>query len=142
MAEGGYDPCECVCSHEGAMRRLISMLRDSQQSCSDSQCDLELPHPTSDNDGYITFSLLMITVGWIVLAIILYLTRPSMMQGREDKKQRPSNQPALGWADTAEGPWTLECRGSMWKLNLGDRHWNWAVLARSAEVLGPTTALF
>ncbi|KAG8516512.1 Small integral membrane protein 14 [Galemys pyrenaicus] len=25
MAEGGFDPCECVCSHEHAMRRLINL---------------------------------------------------------------------------------------------------------------------
>lgn len=23
-----FDPCECICSHEGAMRRLISLVRD------------------------------------------------------------------------------------------------------------------
>ncbi|PNI83234.1 SMIM14 isoform 4 [Pan troglodytes] len=28
MAEGGFDPCECVCSHEHAMRRLINLYRD------------------------------------------------------------------------------------------------------------------
>ena len=22
-----FDPCECICSHEGAMRRLISLVR-------------------------------------------------------------------------------------------------------------------
>lgn len=26
MAEGGFDPCECIYSHEGAMRRLINMV--------------------------------------------------------------------------------------------------------------------
>ncbi|MBN3281958.1 SIM14 protein, partial [Polyodon spathula] len=26
MAEGGFDPCECICSHEHAMRRLINLL--------------------------------------------------------------------------------------------------------------------
>ena len=23
---GDFDPCECICSHEGAMRRLISLV--------------------------------------------------------------------------------------------------------------------
>lgn len=27
MAEGGFDPCECVCSHEYAMRRLLNLVR-------------------------------------------------------------------------------------------------------------------
>ena len=26
MAEGGYDPCECICGHEHAMRRLLSFV--------------------------------------------------------------------------------------------------------------------
>lgn len=26
MAEGGFDPCECVCTHEYAMRRLINLV--------------------------------------------------------------------------------------------------------------------
>ena len=34
MAEGGFDPCECICSHEGAMRRLISMVSGLSLSCS------------------------------------------------------------------------------------------------------------
>uniref|UniRef100_A0A672KCL6 Small integral membrane protein 14 n=1 Tax=Sinocyclocheilus grahami TaxID=75366 RepID=A0A672KCL6_SINGR len=29
MAEGGFDPCECICSHEHAMRRLISLVSSS-----------------------------------------------------------------------------------------------------------------
>ncbi|XP_017599804.1 small integral membrane protein 14 isoform X1 [Corvus cornix cornix] len=28
MAEGGFDPCECICSHEHAMRRLINLCQD------------------------------------------------------------------------------------------------------------------
>ncbi|XP_017382738.1 small integral membrane protein 14 [Cebus imitator] len=38
MAEGGFDPCECVCSHEHAMRRLINLLRQSQSYCTDTEC--------------------------------------------------------------------------------------------------------
>lgn len=26
MAEGGFDPCECICTHEYAMRRLINLV--------------------------------------------------------------------------------------------------------------------
>lgn len=25
---GSFDPCECICSYEGAMRRLISLVRE------------------------------------------------------------------------------------------------------------------
>ena len=34
MAEGGYDPCECVCTHEYAMRRLINLVRAPTPSTS------------------------------------------------------------------------------------------------------------
>ena len=27
MGDGGWDPCECICSHNGAMRRLLSLVR-------------------------------------------------------------------------------------------------------------------
>ena len=28
-----FDPCECICSHEGAMRRLISLVSKEQYFC-------------------------------------------------------------------------------------------------------------
>ena len=33
MADGGWDPCECIFNHEMAMRRLLSLLRNSQVDC-------------------------------------------------------------------------------------------------------------
>ncbi|XP_044873873.1 small integral membrane protein 14 isoform X2 [Mauremys mutica] len=62
MAEGGFDPCECICSHEHAMRRLINLLRQSQSYCTDTECLQEsaataalrvspsTPHGMSDPD--------------------------------------------------------------------------------------------
>ena len=39
MADGGdFDPCECIYSHEMAMRRLLSLLRQSQSYCTDNEC--------------------------------------------------------------------------------------------------------
>ena len=39
MADGGdFDPCECIFSHEMAMRRLLSLLRQSQSYCTDNEC--------------------------------------------------------------------------------------------------------
>ncbi|XP_053885144.1 small integral membrane protein 14 isoform X1 [Malaclemys terrapin pileata] len=46
MAEGGFDPCECICSHEHAMRRLINLLRQSQSYCTDTECLQESPSAT------------------------------------------------------------------------------------------------
>ena len=34
----GFDPCECIFSHEMAMRRLLSLLRQSQNYCTDNEC--------------------------------------------------------------------------------------------------------
>lgn len=31
MAEGGFDPCECVCTHEYAMRRLINLVSNETE---------------------------------------------------------------------------------------------------------------
>lgn len=35
---GGFDPCECIFNHEMAMRRLLSLLRQSQSYCTDEEC--------------------------------------------------------------------------------------------------------
>ncbi|XP_072044675.1 small integral membrane protein 14-like isoform X2 [Amphiura filiformis] len=90
MAEGGFDPCECIWGHESAMRRLIDMLRDSQNTCSDSQCDLQLPGPDANQDG--GYFMMMMMMGWLVLALVLFLFRPASMRGRGDDKPSPLNQ--------------------------------------------------
>ncbi|KAI5188330.1 small integral membrane protein 14 [Manis pentadactyla] len=77
MAEGGFDPCECVCSHEHAMRRLINLLRQSQSYCTDTECLQELPGPSGDNGMNIT----MILMAWMVIAVILFLLRPPNLRG-------------------------------------------------------------
>nr|XP_044986074.1 small integral membrane protein 14 [Jaculus jaculus] len=77
MAEGGFDPCECVCSHEHAMRRLINLLRQSQSYCTDTECPRELPGPSGDNGTSIT----MILMAWMVIAVILFLLRPPNLRG-------------------------------------------------------------
>uniref|UniRef100_A0A5F9CBI7 Small integral membrane protein 14 n=1 Tax=Oryctolagus cuniculus TaxID=9986 RepID=A0A5F9CBI7_RABIT len=51
MAEGGFDPCECICSHEHAMRRLINLLRQSQSYCTDTECLQEWTRSTSSSCG-------------------------------------------------------------------------------------------
>jgi len=38
MADGNFDPCECVCSSQWAVRRLLSILRTSQQYCTENEC--------------------------------------------------------------------------------------------------------
>ncbi|KPP79893.1 small integral membrane protein 14-like [Scleropages formosus] len=79
MAEGGFDPCECICSHEHAMRRLINLLRQSQSYCTDTECLQELPGPGAPTGGDLTLPMIM--VGWVVLAVILFLLRPGSLRG-------------------------------------------------------------
>ncbi|XP_062285635.1 small integral membrane protein 14 [Scomber scombrus] len=90
MAEGGFDPCECVCTHEYAMRRLINLLRQSQSYCTDTECPLELPGPGGSvgggGGGDLTFPL--VVMGWMVLALLLFLLRPSSLRG-----PRPTGKP-------------------------------------------------
>ncbi|KAI4875694.1 hypothetical protein NFI96_023362, partial [Prochilodus magdalenae] len=91
MAEGGYDPCECICSHEHAMRRLINLLRQSQSYCTDTECLQDLPSPGSSTGGDVTLS--MIIVGWVVLAVMLFLLRPTNLRGPRTSN-KPSGPPA------------------------------------------------
>jgi len=52
MADGGdFDPCECIFNHEMAMRRLLSLLRQSQAYCTDSEC---MQVSQNDSQVYLT----------------------------------------------------------------------------------------
>jgi len=93
MADGGFDPCECIFNHEMAMRRLLSLLRQSQSYCTDNECVQDgLPGPNAANgDGDNTFA--MMAMMWVVLATVLYLFRPQSMRGqRGDTKSGNGNR--------------------------------------------------
>ncbi|KAF3687645.1 Small integral membrane protein 14 [Channa argus] len=77
MAEGGFDPCECICTHEYAMRRLINLLRQSQSYCTDTECPQELPGPSGTIGGGDDMTLPMVLMGWVVVVLVLFLLRPS-----------------------------------------------------------------
>ncbi|XP_062386621.1 small integral membrane protein 14 [Sardina pilchardus] len=86
MAEEPCDPCACICSHEHAMRRLINLLRQSQSYCTDTECLQEVPGPNSSAGD--DFTVPMIIMGWMVLAVILFLLRPRSMRGGHAVKPR------------------------------------------------------
>ncbi|XP_070572297.1 small integral membrane protein 14-like [Ptychodera flava] len=96
MSGGEWDPCECIWNHEHAMRRLISLLRNSQSYCTDTECVTDAPGqlPEGTDGGY---SMMMIMVAWLVVALVLFLFRPASLRGRGDEKptnnQNPGPQP-------------------------------------------------
>lgn len=76
--------CECVFSHEFAMRRLLSLLRNGQSVCTDNECtDLVQPQNAStagsDSMDNFTFMIFM-----FVAAVILYLIRPNSLRRRNN----------------------------------------------------------
>ncbi|XP_073417194.1 small integral membrane protein 14 isoform X2 [Dendrobates tinctorius] len=98
MADGNFDPCECICSHDYAMRRLINLLRQSQSYCTDIECLQELPGPhTSSSDGGI--SIAMIVMAWLVIGFTLYLLRPRSLRG-----SRATGKPTTPHNDRSHEP--------------------------------------
>uniref|UniRef100_R4G8H9 Small integral membrane protein 14 n=1 Tax=Rhodnius prolixus TaxID=13249 RepID=R4G8H9_RHOPR len=78
MADDGMDLCGAIWNHEMAMRRLLSLLRQSQQTCSDTQC-FSTVYPTQAGD-----SGLMLMMCWMALAFFLYLLRPASIRTKEN----------------------------------------------------------
>ncbi|PAV59271.1 hypothetical protein WR25_20470 [Diploscapter pachys] len=70
----GDDPCECLFNHEAAMRRLLSLLRDAQNFCTDSECLQDGPQTWPDN------SIFLWSMLWAALAMALYYFRPNSMR--------------------------------------------------------------
>merc|ERR1712029_1264461 len=88
MADG-FDPCECIFNHEMAMRRLLSLLRSSQSYCTDNECLQDgLPGP-GEGQASDPSSFMMMTVAWMVMAVIKYLMRPQSMRNNAEKPQGP-----------------------------------------------------
>ncbi|XP_076369301.1 small integral membrane protein 14-like isoform X1 [Tachypleus tridentatus] len=96
MADGGFDPCECVWSHDHAMQRLISLLPSSQGYCTDSECFQEFPGPQGAPPSGGEFNFLMFLLVWLLIAVILFFLRPSSLRGSRNAKpsggQGPNNQ--------------------------------------------------
>jgi len=89
MAEGGdgdgFDPCECMFSHEMAMRRLLNLLRQSQSYCTDNECSQDgLPGPNSAG-GDNSFALM--AMAWVLVAVVMFMMRPTSFR-------TPPNKPA------------------------------------------------
>ncbi|KAJ8725860.1 hypothetical protein PYW08_004043 [Mythimna loreyi] len=83
------DPCECLWNHELAMRRLISLLRQGQSYCTDTDC-LEtmpnLPQPESSANSFMVMFLMM------ALALAMYAMRPRRNQIQDAAKPSRNSQ--------------------------------------------------
>ncbi|KJH50513.1 hypothetical protein DICVIV_03363 [Dictyocaulus viviparus] len=84
----GDDPCECLFNHEAAMRRLLSLLRDTQDYCTDSECFTEGGPSAVANNSILLWSML-----WGLLALLLFFMRPNSMRSNPQGlgKPGPSN---------------------------------------------------
>ncbi|CAD7077166.1 unnamed protein product [Hermetia illucens] len=90
-----FDGCECVWSHELAMRRLLSLIRQGQAHCTDSECtDVVLPRPNNDAGENFTFMSM-----FFLIAVILYFIRPSAFMRPQNGTEKPQQPPPGG-----EGP--------------------------------------
>lgn len=108
MADDNMDICECIWSHELAMRRLLSLLRQSQSHCTDTECIEELTSLPSGGQLSETNSFVMMAMLWMVVALVLFLLRPrSLRSSSADSKPRntepdnndgrPPQPPSVNW---------------------------------------------
>lgn len=81
MGDEGIDPCECIWSHEMAMRRLIAWLRQSQAYCTDNECqDDNLLPDSNPQSGFLMMSL------FIAFVLAMFMMRPSSLRNNSDSK--------------------------------------------------------
>ncbi|XP_055919962.1 small integral membrane protein 14 [Eupeodes corollae] len=85
--------CECVWTHEMAIRRLLSLIRQSQSHCTDTEC-IDLPSLPSPTGGEET-SFTMMTM-FMVLAVILYFIKPDSIMKVYNSKKPNGGRPSGG----------------------------------------------
>jgi len=69
---GDFDPCECVWSHELATRRLINLIRQQQDYCTDSECLTDGPGGAGGDQSTAVFFIGF----WFLIALVLFFLRP------------------------------------------------------------------
>jgi len=73
-----------------AMQRLMNLLRNSQTSCTDSECIQDGGPMSRDPSGSGYNMMMMIMIGWLIVATALYILRPSTMRRSLDEKPSPA----------------------------------------------------
>jgi len=91
---GSFDGCECIWSHELAARRLINMIRQTQDYCTENECLTDGQGGGSGGGS----DMGMLFIGfWFLFAIVLYFMRPNRSvppgKGHDDDGAGPSFDP-------------------------------------------------
>ncbi|XP_014469947.1 PREDICTED: small integral membrane protein 14-like [Dinoponera quadriceps] len=78
MSDEGFDPCECM-RHHLSIQHLLSILRQSQDYCTDTECFniSRLPEPQVVQESPIFFLNICLIFGVIIL---MYILRPRPLQ--------------------------------------------------------------
>lgn len=97
---GDFDPCACIFSHTGAMQRLLRMLQNAQDACTDGECtDGMLDDVT---DGGVT--TMTIVAAWAVAATALYMMRPNALRGGNNTTNGKPSPTSPGGNNNNPGP--------------------------------------
>uniref|UniRef100_A0A0A1X4S7 Small integral membrane protein 14 n=1 Tax=Zeugodacus cucurbitae TaxID=28588 RepID=A0A0A1X4S7_ZEUCU len=94
-----FDGCECVWSHEYAMQRLLAMIRQSQNQCTDTECvDISgrmRESTTTGTDLNEGSNFTMVTM-FMIFAVLMYLIRPESIMKLTNTKRRSRGQDPNG----------------------------------------------
>ncbi|XP_049308771.1 small integral membrane protein 14 isoform X1 [Bactrocera dorsalis] len=93
-----FDGCECVWSHEYAMQRLLAMIRQSQNHCTDTECvDISgrMRETTTTGNGNEESNFTMVTM-FMIFAVLMYLIRPESIMKLTNTKRRSQRQDPNG----------------------------------------------
>jgi len=89
---GGFDPCECAFSQEAAMRRLLSLLRQSQSYCTDTECENLPTLPDSAGATDMTSNYMMF-FGIFFALIMMFYMRPAALRRQAPQPGKPDRAP-------------------------------------------------
>lgn len=83
-----FDPCECIYNHETSMRRLLTMLRQSQAYCNDVVCQSEQSSPLMNQSNSSIPASFFVFFAWI-LAVVGVLAFRAFRQGSASGSNKP-----------------------------------------------------
>ncbi|XP_054009001.1 small integral membrane protein 14 [Hylaeus anthracinus] len=87
MADERFDLCECIWNHELATQRLLAILRQSQNYCTETECFLPGSRDVQESSDFFTTCLI------IAFGIIMYVLRPnSLRRLRNDNAKDSDNR--------------------------------------------------